>query len=80
MKKQITIGDYQYEIDYTSVNAFKVLDLVLSWMQEHSASSSGEGIHQDDNCLIDAPTLVSDIVDDVLSPKCLNPDCDDEDF
>lgn len=78
MKKQIKIGDYDYEIDYTEENAFKILDAVLGWMQEesHYAASSGEGIHQSDDCIIDAPTLISDIVDDILRPLCTNPDDD----
>ena len=73
MTKTITIGNEPYEIDYTPENAFTIFDRVLAWMQEkgHGASAHGEGIHQDDNCLIDAPTLISDIVDDVLKPRYL---------
>lgn len=82
MKKQLNIGGNEYEIDYTEENAFKIFDLVLNWMQhkDHYASAHGEGIHQDDNCLIDAPTLISDIVDDVLKPKYLGDNDDDDIF
>lgn len=76
MKKTIAVGGEPYEIDYTSENAFKILDLVIQWMEhkDHYASAHGEGIHQDDNCIIDAPTLISDIVDNVLKPKHIGED------
>ncbi len=71
MKKIIQIGDTRYEINYSPDTAQKILDKVIEWMQhkKHSASSCGEGIMQDDNCQIDAPELISDIVDDILEPE-----------
>lgn len=73
MKKKINIGGEPYEIDYTSENAFKVLDLVIEWMEDekHSSSMSGEAIMQDDDCQIDSPILIADIVDKVLKPEYL---------
>lgn len=74
IKKTIAVGGYMYEINYDSVTAFKVLDKVIEWMQEkeHYASHSGESIMQDDNCQIDAPVLISDIIDDILKPESLD--------
>lgn len=73
MKKTIKIGGEPYEVNYTSENAFKVLDLVLQWMQDdkHGASVTGEAIYQNDECQIDAPELIANIVDDVLKPEYL---------
>lgn len=71
MKKQITIGDEPYEINYTQETADEVLNLVIQWMEDksHYAAHSGEGIFQNDNCQIDAPTLIADIVDNILKPE-----------
>ncbi len=74
MTKEITIGERWkciYEINYSPEVAQQVLDKVIKWMENHTASTSGEGIHQDDDCIIDAPELISDIVDDILKPKFL---------
>ena len=72
--KEITIGGYTYQINYSQETADAVLDKIIEWMckKSHSASTCGEGIMQDDNCQTDAPELISDIVDDILKPKCLD--------
>lgn len=70
--KEIMIGDYKYEIQYSPEVADAVLNKIIEWMGKHSASSHGEGIMQDDNCQIYAPELIADIVDDILKPKCLD--------
>lgn len=69
--KRIKIGSNFYEINYSSETAQKVLDEIIKWMEhpDHYASHSGEGIMQSDSTLIDAPELISDIVDNILSPK-----------
>jgi hypothetical protein len=74
MTKEIKIGNYWktiYEVNYSPEVAQKVLDKIIEWMGEHSAAHSGEGIMQNDDCLIDAPELISDIIDDILKPKYL---------
>jgi len=80
MEKIILIGNEPYKIPYDSITAFKVLDLVIEWMEEHRSAHSGEGIHQNDECLIEAPILISDIVDDVLKPEYMGEDRDDDWF
>lgn len=71
MKKQITIGSNQYNINYDPKTAMEVLNKIVEWMEDekHYAAHSGEGIMQDDNCQIDSPELISDIVDDFLQPE-----------
>lgn len=69
--KQIQIGGYKYNIQYTSEVADTILNKIIEWMEDdkHYASSHGEGIMQDDNCQIDAPILIASIVDYILKPK-----------
>jgi hypothetical protein len=71
MSKEIKIGSCVYRIEYTQEVADAVLNKVIEWMQhpDHYAAHSGEGIMQSDNTVIDAPELISDIVDDILKPK-----------
>ena len=69
--KIIQVGEYQYRINYSYKIAVDALDKLIEWMKEvgHSASAYGEGIMQDDNCTIDAPVLIADIVDNILKPE-----------
>lgn len=71
MNKEIKIGGNIYEINYTPETADAVLNKIIEWMEHsnHYAAHSGEGIMQSDNTIIDAPDLISDIVDDILQPK-----------
>ena len=71
--KKIKIGGSVYEINYTQESADAILDKIIKWMEHpsHYASSHGEGIMQDDNCLIDAPELIASIVDEILMPECI---------
>ena len=72
--KEITIGRFKYQINYSQEVADQVLNKVIEWMEHknHYASYSGEALFQDDDCIIDAPELISDIVDGILKPICLN--------
>lgn len=69
--KKIKIGDSVYEINYTQESADTIINMIIKWMEHpsHYASSHGEGIMQDDNCIIDAPELIASIVDEILIPK-----------
>lgn len=71
MNKTIKIGGNIYEINYTPETADAILNKIIEWMEhpEHYAAHSREGIMQSDNTIIDAPDLISDIVDDILQPK-----------
>ena len=74
MTKQIKIGDCIYEVQYTQEAADAILNKVIEWMENpnHYTAHSGEGIMQSDNTIIDAPDLISDIVDDILKPKFIH--------
>lgn len=72
MTKNIIVGtNREFEIEYSPEVAMKVLDKIIEWMthKDHYASYSGEAIMQNDNTIIDAPELISDIVDDILKPE-----------
>ena len=71
MNKQIKIGNNIYEINYSPETADAILNKIIEWMEHpnHYAAHSGEGIMQSDNTIIDAPDLISDIVDVILQPK-----------
>lgn len=69
--KRIKIGDNFYYIKYTEEAASEIIDKIIAWMEEssHYAAHSGEGIMQGDNCIIDAPELIADIIDNILKPE-----------
>lgn len=71
MIKEIKIGDCIWRINYTPETADAVLNKIIEWMQhpKHYTSHNGEGIMQSDDTIIDAPDLISDIVDDILKPE-----------
>lgn len=71
MTKEIKIGDCVYSINYTPEAADAILNEIIKWMEhpKHYAAHSGEGIMQSDDTIIDAPELISDIVDNILQPK-----------
>lgn len=55
------------EISYLATQETKdeIFKKIIDWIRERDAWS-GEMICQDDNCQIDAPVLLADIVDDIL--------------
>jgi hypothetical protein len=71
MNREIIVGRNKYIIEYSPKVAMEILHKIIEWMEEnnHYASSHGEGIMQDDNCQIDAPVLIADIVDNILKPQ-----------
>ena len=72
--KEIKIGSGMWRINYSQDVAQEVLDKIIEWTDhpDHYASHSGEGIMQSDNTIIDAPELISDIVDDILNPTFID--------
>lgn len=45
-----------------------VFEAIIDWIVEHGAYA-GEVIMQSDDCIIDAPSLLSYIVDDIIKPE-----------
>lgn len=66
------------EIIWTPQKKILVLEAIEKWIREHDATA-GEVIMQSDDCIISAPELLSDIVDDIIKPKRLNGG-EDEDY
>lgn len=46
----------------------RVFEAILDWMVENSAYA-GEIVMQSDKCVISAPQLLSDIIDDIIKPE-----------
>ena len=71
MNRKIKIGDTKYTVLYSPETADEIINKILEWMEDprHYASACGEGFLQDDNCQIDAPYLIADIIDEILKPK-----------
>jgi len=58
------------KIEWTQDKKNKVCQKIENWIIEHgSSATSGEGIAQDDDCQIDAPNLIGDLVDDIIKPE-----------
>ena len=55
------------KIEWTPEKRIEVCDVLSEWLIKHNACS-GECICQDDDCIIDAPELISTLVDDIIKP------------
>lgn len=55
-------------IHWTDEKLEKVKTYLDNWIKKHEAFA-GEVIMQNDDCLIYAPELIAEIVDDVLKPE-----------
>lgn len=49
----------------TTLDKIAIADAVIDWIKKHEAVA-GEVIMQTDSCIIDAPVVLSNIVDDIL--------------
>lgn len=56
------------KIEWTQEKKDAVCAMLEEWLQKHGAWG-GEMIMQDDDCQIEAPVLISDIVDEILQPE-----------
>jgi len=73
MKKKIEISYGQVEYDDTPEIRDQVFERVMKYFQEYNAWG-GEVIHQDDDCIIYAPNVLSDIADDIVKFKITSDD------
>jgi hypothetical protein len=55
-------------IDWTPEKKDAVVMAIDRWLKKHNAWG-GEMIMQDDDCQIEAPVLISDLVDDIIKPE-----------
>lgn len=70
MKKQFNIynGDLSIKINVTENQKDAIIYEILSYCERNNCIS-GESLFQNDNCLIEAPEVLSNIIDDILNLK-----------
>lgn len=59
--------EYHFELHFTPDVKEQIAAKLAEWIKQHGAIS-GEIIMQDDNCMIYAPVLISDLVDNIIKP------------
>lgn len=52
-------------VEITEEKKQLIVDRILQYCKEYNCVS-GETLHQNDNCIIYAPVVLSDIIDDIL--------------
>jgi len=70
MKKKFKIydGDATVKYEETEEKKQELWDAFIKWCKEHGATC-GEILSQDDNCIIDAPDFMSDVLDNIVKFK-----------
>ena len=68
MKKKIELDTCYVEYEDSQEVRDKVFERVMKYFKENNAYI-GEVIHQDDDCIIEAPSVLSDIADDIMCFK-----------
>lgn len=66
---ELKIKNFSCAYDTTSNAAAKVVEAIINWCNQHQCYS-GEMLCQDDNCLIESPYLISNIIDNILKFNC----------
>ena len=56
------------KIEWTQEKKDAVCEMLDKWLKKYGAFA-GEMIMQDDDCQIYAPSLISDMVDDIIHPE-----------
>lgn len=56
------------EVVYSEDTMKKVMYEIFNYMEKYNCYS-GEKLHQDDDCIIYAPEVLSEIIDNILKPK-----------
>lgn len=62
---KIIVGDLTIQYKDDDDIKQKVFDRVIKYFVDHQ-SFHGEVIHQNDDCIIDAPSVLSDIADNII--------------
>lgn len=62
---EIYDGNVKVSVDITDKKKDDIVNAILKWCGEHNCSN-GETLHQNDNCIIDSPDLISHIIDNIL--------------
>ncbi len=66
-EQSFEIYDGDAKVTYQSTDTInqKVVDKIIAWCKEHNCSC-GETLFQNDECMIYAPELLAEIIDDIL--------------
>lgn len=69
MKKEFSIydNDLRVKINITKEKKKKIIEELLKFMKQYNCVYT-ESLHQDDNCIIESPMLVSNMID-ILKPE-----------
>lgn len=59
------IGTEDYNIERSAETDKAIVDEILLWCKENQVTA-GEALCQNDDCIVDAPYLISDIIDKYL--------------
>jgi hypothetical protein len=65
----LNIKDCNCTYDTSQEAAGKVVEAIINWCNKYQCNS-GEMLCQDDDCMIESPYLVADIIDDILKFNC----------
>lgn len=67
-QKIINIYNNPIEVSFSDIDKEKVINRILKFCEDNNCIS-GEKLHQDDDCIIYSPEVLSDIIDDILKFK-----------
>jgi hypothetical protein len=70
-KFKIYGGDVSVIVNVTDEKKTEVFNAILKWCEVHNCTS-GEHLCQNDECNINAPILIADIIDDILDFKIVD--------
>jgi len=59
-------GDMKVKIEITEEKKNAIVARILDYIKTYNCTS-GEKLHQDDDCIMYAPEVLSDIIDDILN-------------
>jgi len=62
------IGGAYYFLDCSEEAKNAVYKRIVKYMEDNNCAL-GEELQQSDKCIIDAPNVLSDIIDDILKPE-----------
>lgn len=68
MEKTFTIyrGNCTVTVEVTQEKKDKIFEAILKWCEKYNCTS-GEKLCQNDDCNIEAPNLLADIIDDIMN-------------
>jgi len=67
-KFNIYNGDATVQINVDDEMKTKIFNKIVEFIKDLNCTS-GEQLQQSDSCLLEAPELISDILDDIIKPQ-----------